>query len=328
MCNGSAGIDMHLHTNKEIPVIVVPERLTVIEAVDFKEKGIEILSDASVPSSVVLDFSSTEFIDSSGIGALVNLFKISQDNGVVLSFVRVGATVKSVLSLTHLDQLFNIIDDPKSSESESTFSVPQTHPSVNSRIKRFLDIIGSLLGLCITGIVFIPIAILIKVDSQGPIFFKQERCGWLGKRFKIIKFRSMCVNAESLKNTIVNEVSGPFFKNKNDSRITRVGKFLRRTSLDELPQFWNVLKGDMSLVGTRPPTPDEVEKYGVPEWQRLNVKPGMTGQWQVFGRSKVLSFEDVIKYDLDYQEKWSLGYDIELIIRTILIIFRKNNGAV
>lgn len=138
----------------------------------------------------------------------------------------------------------------------------------------------------------------------------------------------MCNDAETLKAEIPNEVSGAFFKNKQDPRITRVGKFLRKTSLDELPQFWNVLKGEMSLVGTRPPTPDEVEKYEVPEWQRLNVKPGMTGEWQVYGRSQVRSFEDVIQLDLSYQKKWTLWYDIELILKTILVIFRKNSGAV
>jgi lipopolysaccharide/colanic/teichoic acid biosynthesis glycosyltransferase len=137
----------------------------------------------------------------------------------------------------------------------------------------------------------------------------------------------MCTNAEALKSQVRNEAEGAFFKNKNDPRITKVGKFLRRTSLDELPQFWNVLKGEMSLVGTRPPTPDEVENYEVPAWQRLDVKPGMTGEWQVNGRSTVKSFEDVIKLDLRYQSNWSHWYDIQLIFKTILVIFTKNNGA-
>jgi lipopolysaccharide/colanic/teichoic acid biosynthesis glycosyltransferase len=137
----------------------------------------------------------------------------------------------------------------------------------------------------------------------------------------------MCTNAEALKDQVVNEAEGAFFKNKNDPRITKVGKFLRRTSLDELPQFWNVLKGEMSLVGTRPPTLNEVENYEVPAWQRLDVKPGMTGEWQVNGRSTVKSFEDVIKLDLRYQSNWSHWYDIQLIFKTILVIFTKNNGA-
>jgi lipopolysaccharide/colanic/teichoic acid biosynthesis glycosyltransferase len=182
-------------------------------------------------------------------------------------------------------------------------------------------------GLLITGVIFVPIAIAIKLDSPGPIFFSQTRCGWLGKEFKILKFRSMCVDAEALKDKIPNQAEGAFFKNKNDPRITRVGKFLRRTSLDEFPQFWNVITGEMSLVGTRPPTPDEVERYDVPQWQRLDVKPGMTGEWQVNGRSQVRNFEEVIQLDLRYQENWSLGYDLQLIFKTILILFQKNSGA-
>jgi len=137
----------------------------------------------------------------------------------------------------------------------------------------------------------------------------------------------MCVNAEALKDKIENQATGAFFKNENDPRVTRVGRFLRKSSLDELPQFWNVLKGEMSLVGTRPPTPDEVERYEVPEWQRLDVKPGMTGEWQVNGRSQVRNFEDVIRLDLRYQQNWSLIYDIQLIVKTVLILFRKNSGA-
>jgi lipopolysaccharide/colanic/teichoic acid biosynthesis glycosyltransferase len=175
---------------------------------------------------------------------------------------------------------------------------------------------------------FVPIAIAIKLDSPGPIFFSQIRCGWLGRRFRIWKFRSMYVDAEARKSLIQNQADGKIFKNDNDPRITPVGRFLRRTSLDELPQFWNVLKGEMSLVGTRPPTPNEVEIYEVPEWQRLNVKPGMTGEWQVNGRSQVRDFEDIIRLDLRYQQNWSLTYDLRLLLKTISIVFHKNSGAV
>jgi lipopolysaccharide/colanic/teichoic acid biosynthesis glycosyltransferase len=172
------------------------------------------------------------------------------------------------------------------------------------------------------------VAIAIKSSSKGPILFHHTRCGWMGRQFEIWKFRSMYANAEAMKKEIKNQANGAFFKNDNDPRITPIGNFLRRTSLDEFPQFWNVLKGDMSLVGTRPPTPEEVETYQIPEWQRLNVKPGMTGEWQVHGRSQVRNFEDVIKLDLRYQRNWSLGYDIKLIFKTVMIIFSKDNGAV
>ncbi|MGC8715100.1 MAG: sugar transferase, partial [Leptodesmis sp.] len=178
-----------------------------------------------------------------------------------------------------------------------------------------------------TGIVLIPIAIAIKLDSPGPIFFGQVRCSRMGKRFKMWKFRSMVTDAEAKKHLVENEAEGAIFKAKNDPRITRVGRFLRKTSLDELPQFWNVLKGEMSLVGTRPPTPDEVERYEIPQWQRLDIKPGMTGEWQVNGRSSIKNFEDIVRLDLKYQENWSLIYDIQLIIKTIGVIFNKKSGA-
>jgi anti-anti-sigma factor len=319
--------------------IFIPKRLSVLEAVKFKEVADTLLAENGDLEELILDFNQTQFIDSSGIGSLVHVFKVTQSRKMRFILLKINPTIMSVLSMTGLDQVFTIVSDLNESQSisdskikvksRSAFSEPppQTHPSIRSYFKRFLDIIGSLVGLSVTGILFVPIAIAIQLDDPGPIFFRQTRYGWLGKRFKMIKFRSMCTNAEALKEQVENEVEGAFFKNKNDPRITKVGKFLRRTSLDELPQFWNVLKGEMSLVGTRPPTPDEVENYEVPAWQRLDVKPGMTGEWQVNGRSSVKSFEDVIRLDLRYQRYWSHWYDIRLIFKTILIIFTKDNGA-
>jgi len=137
----------------------------------------------------------------------------------------------------------------------------------------------------------------------------------------------MVVDAEKLKHLVSNQAQGHIFKNENDPRITRVGRFLRSTSLDELPQFWNVLVGDMSLVGTRPPTPDEVAAYEELHWQRLNVKPGLTGEWQVHGRSGVKDFDDIVRMDLDYQGKWSVVYDITLICKTIGVVLSKNGAC-
>jgi lipopolysaccharide/colanic/teichoic acid biosynthesis glycosyltransferase len=194
--------------------------------------------------------------------------------------------------------------------------------------KRLLDVVGALAGLGVTALLLPFIALAVRLDSPGPLFFSQVRLGWMGRPFRLWKFRSMVVNAEELRDTVANEASGAFFKNRNDPRITAVGRFLRRTSLDELPQFWNVLRGDMSLVGTRPPTPDEVRRYAVPSWQRLDVRPGLTGEWQVHGRSRIMDFEDVIRLDLRYQEKWSLAYDLKLIAETLLVIFSKRSGAV
>jgi anti-anti-sigma factor len=314
-----------------LPVIQMPQRLTVLEAVAFKDACHQLLVNNTTPQQMIFDFKNTEFIDSSGVGALVHNFKATREKGIELILYNVRPPVMAVLSMTGLDEVLQITspiqDDDQPRKPNVSAQIPETHPSVRSWVKRLIDISGGLVGLGITAVVFIPIAIAIQLDNPGSIFFFQTRCGWMGKRFKIIKFRSMCVNAEALKNKIPNEAQGAIFKNQNDPRVTKVGRFLRRTSLDELPQFWNVLVGDMSLVGTRPPTPDEVERYEVPEWQRLDVKPGMTGEWQVNGRSQISNFEDVIKLDLRYQQNWSLKYDLQLILKTILILFRKNSGA-
>jgi exopolysaccharide biosynthesis polyprenyl glycosylphosphotransferase len=201
------------------------------------------------------------------------------------------------------------------------------HCSACSRFKRAIDIIGSLLGLLILGLVFVPIAIAIKLDSEGPIFFVQKRYGLKGKPFYLYKFRSMVKDADLLKAQVKNEVQGLAFKNKQDPRVTRVGRFLRRTSLDELPQFWNVLSGSMSLVGTRPPTEDEVIHYNEYHWRRLNVKPGITGEWQINGRSSISDFEKIVELDLRYQEKWSCFYDLSIIVKTVYVIFARSNAC-
>lgn len=197
------------------------------------------------------------------------------------------------------------------------------HPSTQSLIKRFIDIVGSLVGLAFLGIIFIPIAIAIKLDSPGPVFYSQERYGLRGQPFKILKFRSMVVNADALKAKIANEANGLIFKNQRDPRVTRVGGFLRKTSLDELPQLWNVLIGEMSLVGTRPPTADEVMHYQQHHWRRLDVKPGLTGEWQVSGRSNVKDFEQIVALDLRYQNRWHPGYDLLIILKTFYVVFAR-----
>lgn len=201
------------------------------------------------------------------------------------------------------------------------------HPSTRSIFKRLLDIVGSIVGLLLLGIVFVPIAIAIKLDSPGPIFFTQQRHGLYGCPFKIRKFRSMVVNADELKSQINNEAKGLIFKNENDPRVTRVGRFLRKTSLDELPQFWNVLMGEMSLVGTRPPTSDEVARYNSDHWKRLNVKPGLTGVWQVSGRSQIKDFEQIVALDLNYQKLWNPLYDIQIVLKTIQVVFCRQGAC-
>lgn len=217
----------------------------------------------------------------------------------------------------------HIIDDTYT----AYFAELPVHPSVTSKLKRMIDILGACVGLGMTAVIMIPLAIAIQIDNPGPIFYSQIRCGLKGRSFRIWKFRSMVVEAERLKHLVNNQSKGNhIFKNENDPRITRVGRFLRRTSLDELPQFWNVLRGEMSLVGTRPPTIDEVMHYSNHHWQRLNVKPGMTGEWQANGRSSIKDFEDIISMDISYQRKWSIAYDIKLILKTLKVVLNKSGA--
>jgi len=210
---------------------------------------------------------------------------------------------------------------------EVCVSKEKAHRSVTCKIKRVIDIFGALLGLAIAAAVAVPLVVAMQLDSPGPLLYSHVRCGLKGKHFRMWKFRSMVVDADKLKHLVPNEAKGPTFKNDNDPRVTRVGRFLRKTSLDELPQFWNVLMGDMSLVGTRPPIANEVAGYEDFHWQRLNVKPGLTGEWQVHGRSGVKDFDEILRMDLDYQRKWSVVYDLTLICKTIFVVLSKNGAC-
>ncbi|QIZ71320.1 sugar transferase [Oxynema aestuarii] len=314
---------------EETAQIEIGPRLSILEAVGFKDTCHNLCQTHPELAKLILDFSDTTFIDSSGIGALVSTIKLTDACNIALVVRDVQASVFAAIALQGLDTRLTLETHSNAvATEEKTASLPPTHPSVRSPFKRLLDILGAIVGLGISALVFVPIAIAIKLDSPGPVLFSQTRCGWMGRPFRIWKFRSMCDNAEALKAQVENQIEGPLFKNHNDPRITRVGRFLRRTSLDELPQFWNVLRGEMSLVGTRPVLPDELERYEIPAWQRLDVKPGMTGEWQVNGRSTIARFEDVIRLDLKYQENWSLIYDIQLIFKTFAVLFHKNSGAV
>lgn len=313
-------------------IIQLPPWLTVTEAVAFRAGFCGWLEEVEDLREVILDFGRTASIDSSGIGALVGAIKAVQERAVPLCAWSLHRQVFLALQLAGLEKVL-----PMAAHSEGLLPQlshvedlrpPLTHPSVRSGIKRFIDICGALLGLGVTALLFLPLALAIRLDSPGPILFSQVRCGWMGRHFRIWKFRSMVSNAETLKGSVKNQAQGAFFKNDNDPRITKVGRILRKTSLDELPQFWNVLIGDMSLIGTRPPTPDEVRHYAIPSWQRFDVRPGLSGEWQVRGRSSVRDFDDVLGLDLRYQQNWSRRYDLYLIIRTFLVLFRKDSGAV
>ncbi|VYU30594.1 exopolysaccharide biosynthesis polyprenyl glycosylphosphotransferase [Clostridium tertium] len=195
-------------------------------------------------------------------------------------------------------------------------------------LKRTLDIMGSLCGLILLSPVIMIISILIKLESNGPIFFSQKRVGLNGKEFNMYKFRSMVVNAEELKEKLKskNEMSGPMFKIKDDPRITKVGKFIRKTSIDELPQLVNVLKGEMSLVGPRPSLPNEVKEFESWMLRRLDVKPGITCYWQVMGRNNI-DFENWMKLDIKYVNERNFWLDIKLIFKTFFVLFGDKNAA-
>ncbi len=190
--------------------------------------------------------------------------------------------------------------------------------------KRIEDILGGLVGAVFTVIAGLFLAPAIWIESPGPLLFRQKRVGRNGRVFTMLKFRSMYADAEDKKAALMdqNEMSGPLFKLKNDPRITRVGRFIRKTSLDEIPQFFNVLKGDMSLVGTRPPTLEEYQQYTGAQKKRLSFRPGLTGIWQVSGRNDVKDFDDVMKMDLQYIQEWSTYLDIKLILKTIVAVVR------
>jgi lipopolysaccharide/colanic/teichoic acid biosynthesis glycosyltransferase len=220
------------------------------------------------------------------------------------------------------------VDYPTSSESikskESSNRQIQTNTNMFYLIsKRTIDFLFSLLGIILLSPLFFLTACIIKIENRkGPIFFKQMRAGKDGQLFYMYKFRSMVSNAEDLKVLLINqnEATGPVFKIKHDPRVTKVGRFIRKTSIDELPQLLNVLKGEMSLVGPRPALPDEVEKYTSYERQRLSVTPGLTCYWQVSGRSNI-SFDRWVELDLKYIEERNFFIDIKLIFKTFFVLF-------
>ena len=206
-----------------------------------------------------------------------------------------------------------------------------TLQSMDSRrmlIKRLMDIVGSLIGCVLTLLITPFVAFAIKIDSPGPVFFSQTRIGKNGRRFKIWKFRSMYIDAEERKKELEaqNEIKGLMFKMEDDPRITKVGKFIRKTSIDETPQFLNILLGDMSLVGTRPPTEDEFEQYNGYYRRRMSITPGLTGMWQVSGRSDIQYFEEIVKLDLEYIDNWSLMLDIKILFKTVFAVLGRKGS--
>ena len=252
----------------------------------------------------------------------------SVDLSVYLDFCRkVGVAVKILPALwkpgTHQWSVDSLQGVP-------FFTMHTTNFDANGIMyKRIMDLVGGTVGFLIFMVSYPFVAVAIKLDSPGPVLFKQKRVGQNGRVFGVYKFRSMYQDAEERKKELMdkNEMNGLMFKIADDPRITRVGNFLRKTSLDEFPQFINVLKGEMSLVGTRPPTLDEVEKYQVWHLKRMAAKPGITGLWQVSGRNKINDFDEVVKLDCQYLDQWRFSDDVMILLRTVAVVL-KRKGAV
>lgn len=245
---------------------------------------------------------------------------------LVKDFQSMGITVRVVLNNLSFDMPNVRLERFSEYNVITTSNNMITHRQLVE--KRVMDILGAVVGLVLTGIISIFVVPAIKIESKGPAVYSQIRVGRNGRRFKIYKFRSMYQDADERKVALMsqNKMDGLMFKMDDDPRITKVGRFIRKTSIDELPQFWNVLKGDMSLVGTRPPTMDEFDKYELHHKNRLSFKPGITGMWQATGRSDITDFEDVVKLDTEYIENWSIMLDIKLIALTVVNVLRKKGA--
>lgn len=329
-------------TNRQFVIITLKDRC---ETLINKIKNT--VNDITIKGIILLDTNDVKEI--SGIKVVSdneNIFKYLQTEYVDEILISVGdfdaKDLIKKLSLTgiilHVE--YNGIDDLVGSNNKliveniaDTTVVTSTINTINPLqlfVKRFMDIVFGIIGTIITLILTIFIGPIIKCKSKGPIFFVQARVGRNGKVFKMIKFRSMYLDAENRKKELANQNENKdqmMFKIENDPRIIKgIGEFIRKTSIDEFPQFINVLKGDMSVVGTRPPTIDEWEKYDLHHRARLAIKPGITGLWQVSGRSEIKDFEEVVRLDTEYIKNFSLWKDAGIIIKTIKVVLKKEGA--
>lgn len=247
---------------------------------------------------------------------VVKIIEELEDMGIT-----VNMTVPSLEKIIKESKFDNINCNIKAGYPMAVFS-PAVHNEKHLIVKTIFDFVGGVIGSIISLPIILLVAIPLKLESPGPLIFKQQRVGKNGRIFNIYKLRSMYIDAEERKAALMeqNQMNGLMFKMEDDPRITKVGKFIRKFSIDELPQFWNVAKGDMSLVGTRPPTIDEFEKYESHHKRRLSFNPGITGIWQVSGRSEITDFEDIVKMDCDYIDNWSLGLDIKILFKTVGVV--------
>ena len=276
-----------------------------------------------VPREQLLSYATHEVVDE----VFVNLPSEDYDIGAIISqFETMGIDVTVNLNAFDKNLGRNKQIHEMAGLNVVTFSTKFYKPS-HVIAKRILDICGAIVGLIICGIVSIVLVPMIRKDG-GPAIFSQTRIGKNGRHFTFYKFRSMRIDAEAIKEQLMeqNTMQGGMFKMDNDPRVTKVGRFIRKTSLDELPQFWNVLIGDMSLVGTRPPTVDEYEKYTPEQKRRLSFKPGITGLWQISGRSEITNFDDVVKLDVAYIDGWTIWKDFEILLKTVKVVLMRDGA--
>lgn len=256
------------------------------------------------------------------IEEISELIEELQDMGI-----KVSVNIASLESIAKNSKFGNIGCQVKADYPMAVFS-PVEFSDSDLIIKRIFDIVGGIVGTIVSAPIILITAIPLLIESPGPLIFKQQRVGKNGRIFNIYKLRSMYIDAEERKQALMkeNKMNGFMFKMDNDPRITKVGKVIRKLSIDELPQFWNVVKGDMSLVGTRPPTVDEFEKYESHHKRRLSLKPGITGLWQVSGRSNIQDFEDVVALDCEYIDNWSVFLDIKLLLKTVWVVITRKGA--
>ncbi|HFI0172396.1 TPA: sugar transferase [Streptococcus suis] len=270
-----------------------------------------------------IEFATREVVDQVFINLPSEHFDINQ---IVSEFEILGIDVSVDVNSFGFRALKNKKIQLLGDHSIVTFSTNFYKPS-HILMKRILDIVGAVVGLVICGLTSIVLVPLIRRDG-GPAIFVQKRVGKNGRIFKFYKFRSMYIDAEESKKELMaqNQMHGGMFKMDNDPRITPIGHFIRKTSLDELPQFYNVLTGDMSLVGTRPPTVDEFDQYTPSQKRRLSFKPGITGLWQVSGRSNITDFDEVVKLDVEYIDNWTIWSDIKILLKTVQVVIKREGS--
>lgn len=309
-------------------------RIAGIAVVDAQWKGSTISGVPVVAGySDMAEYALREWIDEVFISLPID---DAMTEEIRSQFLVMGITVHLALAEEQ-----NLPSRKQSIEKIGTYTVISSSCNMTTRrqmfFKRTMDICAGLAGCLLTAVLTVFVGPMIYIKSPGPIFFSQVRVGRNGKKFKMYKFRSMYMDAEERKAELMKQnriEGGMMFKLDNDPRIIGsekgpgrgIGNFIRKTSIDEFPQFWNVLKGDMSLVGTRPPTVDEWEKYDLHHRARLATKPGITGMWQVSGRSGITDFEEVVRLDTGYIENWSFGLDFRILLKTIWAVFRKEGS--